>query len=231
MMGRDLTELEATPSTRPNLFLNFLLPVLLIVVTNITTFLLTGSATILESFMLAVAVLGLVMWLQRIDDLNGMMKTALAGIKGVMPAVIILALAYCINTISKDMKTAEFIVGITKDWLSPGLLPALAFLISAVISFSTGTAWGTYAIMVPIAIPLAYHFSSQEVGTLVYCSFAAVAGGGVFGDHCSPLSDTTVLSSLGSACDHIDHVRTQLPYALLVAAIAIALYLIVGVRY
>jgi len=228
MMGRDLTELEATRSSRPNLFLNFLLPVLLIVTTNIVTFLLTGSATILESFMLAVGTLGLIMWLQKIDDLNGMMKTAYAGIKGVMPAVIILALAYCINTISKDLKTAEFIIGITRDWLSPGMLPALAFIISAVISFSTGTSWGTYAIMVPIAIPLAYHFGGQEAGTLVYCSFAAVAGGGVFGDHCSPLSDTTVLSSLGSACDHIDHVRTQLPYALVVAGISVVLYLIVG---
>jgi Na+/H+ antiporter NhaC len=228
MMGRELTELEATRSGRPNLFLNFLLPVLLIITTNVATFLMTGSATILESFMLAVAVLGLIMWLQRIDDLSGMMTTALAGIKGVMPAVIILALAYCINTISKDLKTAEFIVAISREWLSPGLLPALAFVISAVISFSTGTAWGTYAIMVPIAVPLAYHFSGQELGTLVYCSFAAVAGGGVFGDHCSPLSDTTVLSSLGSACDHIDHVRTQLPYALLVAGISVICYLLVG---
>jgi Na+/H+ antiporter NhaC len=87
--------------------------------------------------------------------------------------------------------------------------------------------------MVPMAIPLAFHFSGQEVGTLVYCSFAAVAGGGVFGDHCSPLSDTTVLSSLGSACDHIDHVRTQLPYALATAGLSVFLYLLVGfgVRY
>ena len=82
--------------------------------------------------------------------------------------------------------------------------------------------------MIPIGLPLAYEFSGGEVNSLVLGSFAAVIGGGVFGDHCSPLSDTTVLSSLGSACDHIDHVRTQLPYALVVALVASCLYLGVG---
>ena len=157
------------------------------------------------------------------------MQNALAGMKGVMPAVVILALAYCINTVSREMKTAEYVVGITKSWMNPGLLPVLAFIISGFISFATGTSWGTYAIMIPIALPLAYQFSGGTINSLVLCSIAAVAGGGVFGDHCSPLSDTTVLSSLGSACDHIDHVKTQLPYTLVVAAIVSILYLIVGV--
>jgi Na+/H+ antiporter NhaC len=82
--------------------------------------------------------------------------------------------------------------------------------------------------MIPIALPLPYQFAGQEVGTLVYASFAAGAGGGVFGDHCSPLSDTTVLSSLGSACDHIDHVKTQLPYALVVAGVVSIIYIFIG---
>lgn len=126
------------------------------------------------------------------------------------------------------MKSAEYIVAAAQGWMSPRLLPAVVFLISSVISFATGTSWGTYAIMIPIALPLAFQFSGQQVDTLVLASFAAVAGGGVFGDHCSPLSDTTVLSSLGSACDHIDHVRTQLPYALAVAVVTLLLYLLVG---
>jgi Na+/H+ antiporter NhaC len=228
MMGRELTEMEVTTSGKTNLVLNFLLPVGLIVGTNVTTFLVTGTGKVLEGFMLGAASAGLILWLQKADDWNGIMRSVYAGMKGVMPAVLILALAYCINTVSKEMHTAEFIVEATRGWMLPSLLPALVFLISAVVSFATGTSWGTYAIMVPIALPLAFEASGQEINLLVLGSFAAVAGGGVFGDHCSPLSDTTVLSSLGSAGDHMDHVQTQLPYALAVAAVAVAMYLLIG---
>ncbi len=229
MMGKELTQLEASSSPNPGIFLNFLLPVFLIITVNISTFMLTGRASVLEAFMLACTVLGITMWIQRVDDLAGIMKTVYAGMKGVMPAVIILALAYCINTVSREMGTAGFVINSTREWMSPALLPLLLFLTSSFISFATGTSWGTYAIMIPIALPLAYQFAGQEVGTLVYASFAAVAGGGVFGDHCSPLSDTTVLSSLGSACDHIDHVKTQLPYTLAVAAVVSVIYILVGI--
>jgi Na+/H+ antiporter NhaC len=228
MMGRELTELEATESARSNIVLNFLLPVVLIVVVNIATFLVTGSANVLGSFLLACAVLGLVMWLQRIDSIRGLAQTAMKGIKGVMPAVVILAFAYCINHVSQELGTARYVVGVTETWMSPALVPTLAFVISAFISFATGTSWGTYAIMVPIALPLAVQFSGDAMSPLTAVTFAAVAGGGVFGDHCSPLSDTTVLSSLGSACDHIDHTRTQLPYALSVAFVVSVAYLIIG---
>jgi Na+/H+ antiporter NhaC len=112
--------------------------------------------------------------------------------------------------------------------MTPHLIPILAFLLSSIISFATGSAYGTYAIVVPIVVPLAYQFGGQEVGTLVYSSFGAVLGGGVFGDHCSPLSDTTVLSSMGSACDHIDHVKTQLPYAMAAGVMALVVYGLVG---
>lgn len=228
MMGKELTDLEVSTAGRTSLFLNFILPVAVIVATNIASFVITGSSRVLESFMLGVAVMAAVLWLQKVDDWNGIMRTVLAGMKGVMPAVVILALAYCINTVSREMHAAEYIVGVASGWMSPVVLPALAFVISGIISFATGTSWGTYAIMVPIALPLAVQFSGERVDTLVLATFAAVAGGGVFGDHCSPLSDTTVLSSLGSACDHMDHVRTQLPYALAVAAAALLLYLLVG---
>ncbi|MDI9446831.1 MAG: Na+/H+ antiporter NhaC family protein, partial [Planctomycetota bacterium] len=90
------------------------------------------------------------------------------------------------------------------------------------------TSWGTYALVIPIAVPLAFEFSGGEVDRLVLATVAAVAGGGVFGDHCSPLSDTTILSSFGAACDHMDHVRTQLPYALVAAGISVGLYLLLG---
>lgn len=228
MMGKELTDLEVSPSPHPTIFLNFFMPVVLIITINVVTFVTIGRASILESFMLACGALGIIMWFQRVDSIRGIMQTAIVGMKGVIPAVVILALAYCINTVSKEMRTAEYVVQITSDWMSPKLLPLLLFLISGFISFATGTAWGTYAIMVPIALPLAYQFSGGTIDSIVLASFAAVSGGGVFGDHCSPLSDTTVLSSLGSACDHIDHVKTQLPYTLSVAAVVLILYFIVG---
>lgn len=228
MMGRELTELEPVVSPRTGLFWNFLLPVMLIVTTNVGSFFVLGSAAVLESFMLAVSVLAVILWIQKVDDWNGILAVVYAGMKGVMPAVVILALAYCINTVSKEMGTAQYIISVTESWMSPVVLPLLLFLVSAVISFATGTSWGTYAIMVPIALPLAYQMSGDSMSTLVVGSFAAVAGGGVFGDHVSPLSDTTVLSSLGAACDHMDHVQTQLPYAIVVAVVASLLYLLVG---
>jgi Na+/H+ antiporter len=228
MMGRELTELEVSTSLRTNITLNFLLPVFLIVGTNVATFVVRGTASVLESFLLACTVLGITMWAQRVDTIRGLMQTALSGMKGVMAAVVILALAYCINTVSKEMQTARYVVGLTRAWMSPAMVPFLAFVLSGFIAFATGTSWGTYAIMVPIALPLAIQFDAGTVGTLTLASFAAVAGGGVFGDHCSPLSDTTVLSSLGSACDHIDHTRTQLPYALTVGSLVAVFYLWLG---
>ena len=229
MMSDELVSLPESEAGKTSLWLNFFAPVLIIILCNLGTFLLTGQARVLESFMLATVVLGTVMFFQRVDDLRGIMKTALVGIKGVMPAVLILAFAYAINLLSRQMGTAAFVVESTRSWLNPGLLPFLVLLISAFVSFATGTAWGTYAIMIPIAVPLAFEFSQGAVTPAVLATIAAAAGGGVFGDHCSPLSDTTVLSSLGSACDHMDHVKTQLPYALVVASAASVLYLLIGI--
>jgi len=229
MMSAELTSLSVSEKGRPNIWMNFFAPVLIVIAVNLGTFFATGQARVLDSFMLAAFVLGIFMLFQRVDNVRGLMKTVLAGIKGVMPAVMILAFAYAINMVSREMGTAQFVIDISQGWLIPGLLPILIFLISAFVSFATGTSWGTYAIMVPIAVPLAFEFSQGQVSSLVLATIAAVAGGGVFGDHCSPLSDTTVLSSLGSACDHMDHVRTQLPYALVVAFVASVIYLILGI--
>jgi Na+/H+ antiporter NhaC len=156
------------------------------------------------------------------------MRSVLAGIKGVMPAVLILGFAYAINTVSREMGTAQYVIEGSREWLHPALLPVSVFVISAFVSFATGTSWGTFAIVIPVAVPLAFEFSRGQVSSLVLTTVAASAGGGVFGDHCSPLSDTTVLSSLGSACDLMDHVKTQLPYALAVAASASLIYLAIG---
>ncbi len=228
MMSTELTDLAVSEKGRPNLWLNFFMPVLIVIAVNIGTFIATGQARVLESFMLATVVLGAVMFIQGMDSLSGIMRSVLAGVKGVMPAVLILGFAYSINTVSREMGTAQYVIEGSRDWLNPAFLPMSVFIISAFVSFATGTSWGTFAIVIPVAVPLAFEFSGGQVSSLVLTTVAASAGGGVFGDHCSPLSDTTVLSSLGSACDLMDHVRTQLPYALAVAAAASLAYMILG---
>ena len=126
------------------------------------------------------------------------------------------------------MGTANYIINCTESFLTPALLPFVIFVVSAIMAFATGSSWGTFAICLPIALPLAFNATGNEVTVLVAACFAAVASGGVFGDHCSPVSDTTILSSMGAASDHIDHVNTQLPYALTVAGLCALCYLIVG---
>jgi len=229
LMGVELSEIEAADEIKkPLLLLNFILPVLIIIGIAVGTYIFTDTAKTLEAFMSAVFFLGMMLVIQNVSIKN-VFETAVQGIKGVMPAIVILALAYVINTVSKDLGAAQYIISNTQEWLTPSLLPMLIFFISAFISFSTGTSWGTYAIMIPIAMPLAFAFSGNEVTTLVYTTIGAVAGGGVYGDHCSPLSDTTILSSFGAASDHIDHVKTQLPYASTAAAVALVVYLVIGI--
>lgn len=229
MMGVELSDIEqAEEITTPRLFINFVLPVLIIIGVAVGTYIIMGSAKTLEAFMTAVFFLGIALLLQRLT-IKDVFATAVQGIKGVMPAILILALAYVINTVSKELGAAQYIISITEAWMTPAMLPVITFFICAFISFSTGTSWGTYAIMIPIAVPLAFAFTGATVTPLIYATIGAVAGGGVFGDHCSPLSDTTILSSFGAASDHIDHVKTQLPYASAAAGVALVIYLIIGV--
>ena len=227
LMAEELTDIEPFDGVKTSLFWNFVLPVIVVVSVAVISFSRTGSALTMEAFLLSATVAGCVMRVQGIP-LSDIMNTAMAGIKGVMPAIIILAFAYALNDLSEALRTAEYIVARTEGWLTPGLLPLLTFLIAGVIAFSTGTSWGTFAIMMPIAIPLALNFSGGEIETVVSATVAAIAGGGVFGDHCSPLSDTSILASTGAASDHIDHVKTQLPYALLVGTISVAVYVAIG---
>ncbi len=229
LMGVELSEIKmAEEIKKPRLFVNFILPVLIVICVAVGTYIIMGSAKTLEAFMFAVFFLGVVLIVQKLL-IKDIFDTAVQGIKGVTSAIIILAMAYVINTLSKELGAAQYVISVTETWLTPTLLPVLVFFLSAFISFSTGSSWGTYAIMIPIAIPLAFAFTGNQVGTLVYATVGAIAGGGVFGDHCSPLSDTTILSSFGAACDHIDHVKTQLPYASTAAGVALLVYLLIGI--
>jgi Na+/H+ antiporter NhaC len=227
LMGVELTNIQPYENIKTSLFWNFIFPVCVVISFAVGSFIITSSAKPMEAFMLSSFVAGLIMRIQGVP-LKEIINTAMLGIKGIMPAIIILALAYSLNDLSAMLNTAGYIVSITESWLTPKVLPMLAFLITAIVAFSTGTSWGTYAIMIPIAVPLAFNFSGGELDTIVYATIAAVAGGGVFGDHCSPLSDTSILASTGAASDHIDHIKTQMPYALLIGFISVLIYLGVG---
>ncbi|GAB4405529.1 MAG: Na+/H+ antiporter NhaC family protein [Bacteroidia bacterium] len=154
-------------------------------------------------------------------------ETMLQGFKAMLPALLVLTLAWALQGITSDMHTAGFLTDLLGDSLAPGWLPVLTFLLASLVSFSTGTSWGTMAILYPLLIPLAWQVSrstglpTEEALAILHNVVASVLAGSVLGDHCSPISDTTILSSLASSCNHIDHVRTQLPYALSVGAIAI----------
>lgn len=230
LMGEELTETPPYEGIKPNVFLNFFLPVLIVISIAVGTFIVLDSAKTMEAFLAASVISGIIMRIQGVP-FNDIMKTATAGMKGVLPAIIILAFAYSLNKLTEDIGTADYIVSVSETWLTPSLLPVITFIIAAIIAFATGSSWGTFAIVMPLAVPLAFNYTGDEVTTIVLATIAAVGGGGVFGDHCSPLSDTTVLASTGAASDHMDHVKTQIPYALTVAAIACVFYLVVGVVF
>lgn len=204
------------------------MPAIIIIGITVGTYIILGSAKTLEAFVVAVVYQFVTILLQKKATVKVLMETAVEGIKSVMAAILILSMAYCMNSVTKQLGTAQYIISITEDWMTPMLLLVITFLVCAVISFLTGSSWGSYAIMIPIVMPLAFTLTGGELGTVVYAAVGAVMGGGCFGDHCSPISDTTILSSLAAGSDHIDHVKTQMPYALTAAAIACVGCLIVG---
>lgn len=161
---------------------------------------------------------------QKIMGIREMIDLTLRGISGLLPLALLMMLAFAIGTLCKQhLFTGQYVASVTSSWLSPGLLPAVIFVISCFIAFATGTSWGTFSIMLSIGIPMA-----QTMDAPMAMTIAAVLGGGVFGDHCSPISDTTIISSMSSATDHIDHVRTQMPYALIAGGLAFLIYLVLG---
>jgi Na+/H+ antiporter NhaC len=185
-------------------------------------------ALLWSSFAGCVAALLLVS-VQRILTLTATINAWVAGIKAMTPAIVILVLAWSIGTVCNDLHTADYLVGRLSGVIAPEFLPGLIFFVAAAVSFSTGTSWGTMTILTPLSIPLVIQITqlhgmapvTQE--TILFSSIAAILSGAVFGDHCSPISDTTIMSSMASTCDHIDHVRTQLPYSLTVAAVSMAI--------
>jgi Na+/H+ antiporter NhaC len=161
--------------------------------------------------------------LQGILTIEESTQEIIKGIQGLVPLVIVLSLAFAIGDTTRALGTGVFVAQAAQATLPVAVVPAVIFLLACFIAFSTGTSWGTFAIMIPIVMPMV-----EVLGLHPALAVAAALGGGIFGDHCSPISDTTIVASMASATDHIDHVRTQMPYALLAAAGSVVLLLVFG---
>ena len=240
-------------------FFNGVLPIATVVIVTVAGLIVTGRASLIAGGITGAGLLDIIkesdsfkalLWGsfsgclvaaalalgQRLLNLTHTVMALANGIKSMVPAMIILVLAWCIGRVCSEIRTADYLVHHLSGLISPQFLPMLVFLLAVGISFSTGTSWGTMSILTPIVIPLVYGSFAGEAGDsaifdrVLYSSIAAILAGAVFGDHCSPISDTTIMSSMASGADHVDHVRTQLPYALTVGAVSIVFgYLLLAV--
>ena len=165
-------------------------------------------------------------------NMEDTVKAWFSGVQNMLFAMIILLLAWSLGEITQLLGTANYLVELIGSWLPVQLLPALVFVIAALTAFATGSSWGVMGILLPLVVPTAWamldmqNMTEQQHWHILYTATAAVLGGSVWGDHCSPISDTTIMSSMASHCDHIEHVRTQLPYALLVGVVVMLLAMI-----
>jgi Na+/H+ antiporter NhaC len=189
-------------------------------------------SALLWGSMLAVLVAALLSIGQRLLTIGQTVDAWFTGIKSVLYVLIILTLAWALSGVTSDLGTGEYLATTLGEALPAALLPAILFIVAGAVAFATGTSWGTMGILTPLAIPLAWAvLEAQDLADpaghpILFASVSTILAGAVWGDHCSPISDTTVISSLASQCDVIDHVKTQLPYALSVGGIAVVLGLL-----
>ncbi|WP_305846083.1 Na+/H+ antiporter NhaC family protein [Photobacterium kishitanii] len=180
-------------------------------------------AALSSAYFFAAITLILLMARYKVRKLNDGINVYLKGMGNMVQVAIILILAWTLSTVGKQLGAADYIAQQAQAGFPYWLVPAVAFLLSAIISFATGSSWGTFAIMMPLVIPTAFAIDAP-----LYVCIGAVLSGGLFGDHCSPISETTILSSTGAGCDQFEHFRTQLPYAVLNGAIAFISFVIAG---
>ena len=247
MVSNEISMLETKPGLSPSA-LNLMLPILTMVLMMPVALIYTGWSQVQQTadgflsqagsamaagsgstavlYSVSAAIL-LALILYRIRGqlrIREMMDLVLRGMAGMLQMALVMTLAFAIGSLSRELGTGQYVADVTSQWISPAFVPALVFVVSCFIAFSTGTSWGTFAIMIAIAVPMA-----DSMGSNVSLAIAAALGGGVFGDHCSPTSDTSLISSMAASSDHIDHVRTQLPYAVTAGGITLLLYLALGV--
>lgn len=184
----------------------------------------SGSTSVFWAVTTAVAFAGLLYRAQGIMKLKGFVDVVFKGASALIPLATLMVMAFAIGHLCRqELQTGAYVASVVGEGLPTWLVAPVVFVVSCVIAFSTGTSFGTFAIMLAIALPIA-----ASVGAPLQLVVAAVLGGGVFGDHCSPISDTTIVSSMASASDHIDHVRTQLPYAVTAGLGAVVCYTLAG---
>ena len=173
------------------------------------------QAALLASIVAIVMAVG-----QRILTIEEAISEWVDGMKTIVITGVILLLAWSLGEVIGNVGTADYLVGVLSNAIPAFIVPALIFILGAIISFATGTAYGTMSILMPLAIPLGWAVSSGDMNFTIICT-SGVLTGAIFGDHCSPISDTTILSSMGTSCNHIDHVQTQIYYAIFVAIVAV----------
>jgi tetracycline resistance efflux pump len=183
----------------------------------------TGSTSVLWAVLTGLGVAWILLVAQRANTVDELTRIGLRGAGGLVSLALVLLLALALGSVARQLGTGVYLAQATAGLLPPYVFVPLVFIVSAGIAFSTGTSWGTFAIMIPIAVPAA-----TALGLPPEPFVAAALSGGIFGDHASPISDTTIIASMASATDHIDHVRTQLPYALIAGAAATAAFAVTG---
>jgi Na+/H+ antiporter NhaC len=222
-------------------WLNAAIPIAVLIVSTISGLIITGSGNTIQDIigsadsykalvwggLLAMATAGVMSMAQRLLTHEEMLKGMLKGMHVMFDGLMILVMAWALSDVTVALGTADYLVSVFDGVLNPYWVPVLIFIISAGTSFATGSSWGTMGILMPISVPLVWNLGitaglpPEVANELIYASVSAVLAGSVWGDHCSPISDTTILSSIASQCDHIEHVRTQLPYAFVVGVVSI----------
>jgi Na+/H+ antiporter NhaC len=233
-------ELEPVPE-KPQRAINAILPIIVLVGGVIAGLFITGEGDTIRDIIGDADSYSALMWGslasvlvaaalvigQRILTLEQTVEAWYAGLKSMLFAMIILVLAWSLANVTAELHTASWLVSVLGETLPPGVVPAIIFVLSAATAFATGSSWGTMGILMPLVVPLVWAVllangvADPSHYHIIYSTVACVLAGSVWGDHCSPISDTTILSSMASGCDHVEHVRTQLPYALVVGAVAV----------
>ncbi len=212
--------------------INLVLPVVVTVVMVMVVLYITGngdwtagsgSTSVLWAVSSGVLSAMLLYRSQGLFTVTEMSEKAIQGFQELLPVATILALALAMGSVCRALGTGPWVANTVAPWIGPSTVAPLVFLTGGLIAFSTGSSWGTFAILMPIAVPLA-----QQLGSPLPLAVAAVMAGGIFGDHCSPISDTTVVASMSAGCDHIEHVTTQIPYALIPGAASLVLFFVAG---
>jgi Na+/H+ antiporter NhaC len=200
-----------------------MMPVSLLITGNGNLMQGSGSTSVLWAVLAGLGVTWLLLLAQRAFTVDRLVKIGLRGAGGLIGLALLMLLALALAAVATKLGTGAYIAKLTAGTLPPAVFLPLIFIVASIVGFCTGTSWGTFAIMLPIAVPAAATLHLPLAPFI-----AATLSGGVFGDHGSPISDTTIISSMAAATDHIDHVRTQLPYALIAGAVAAVGFAIVG---